>query len=198
MRFWPLGSHKCSCRVGPVRVGQEAASSLFITLWRPHLLTFTRKECGLLARNPDVHPLPQTHHCLLCLHQGRMRVLACLCARIGQGKGISCQEAWHPSQGAGLGDERGWLGAASFSAPCFALMKQGICSQCHSLGDCRLGRYRILGSEDSRHLFKCSVSLSHFSFSPTFFFFFTFSIFSLTTWCWIYFLYVMEMESHQF
>lgn len=32
VRFWPLGSHKCSCRVGPVIAGQEAASSLFITL----------------------------------------------------------------------------------------------------------------------------------------------------------------------
>lgn len=87
---------------------QPAAGSLFITLWRPHLLTLTRKECGLLARNPDVHPLPQTHHCLLCLEQGRMRVLAYLCPRIGQGKGIGCQEVQHPSQGAGLGDRGVW------------------------------------------------------------------------------------------
>lgn len=101
MRFWPLMSHKCSCRAGPIIVGQEAARSLFITLWRPHLLTLTRKECGLLARNPDVHPLPQTHHCLLCLEQGRMRVLAYLCPGIGHGKSTGCQEAWHPSQGLG-------------------------------------------------------------------------------------------------
>lgn len=47
-------------RVGLVTVkwdgGQRPPHS---SLLRPHLLTLTGKECGLQARNPDVHPLPQ-------------------------------------------------------------------------------------------------------------------------------------------
>lgn len=65
------------------------------------------------------------------------------------------------------------LGAAPFSPhpSCFVVVKQGICSQCHSLDGWLPYRYRILRREHGRNLFKCSVSLSAI-LSPYFFFFF--------------------------
>lgn len=96
VRFWPLGSHKCSCRVDSVRVGAGGSQQpLHNSLEAPSAYTH-QERMWAPGQESRCAPLPQTHHCLLCLEQGRMRVLAYLCPRIGQGEGIGCQRSGIP------------------------------------------------------------------------------------------------------
>lgn len=84
-------------KVGPITVGQKGAGSLLTALPRAHHLTLTGKECRLWARNPDVHPLPQTpplpllqQHLglsLLPVGEGRARPLTCA-LRTGLGESL--------------------------------------------------------------------------------------------------------------
>lgn len=191
VRFWPSGSHKCSCRVGPIIAGQEAACNLFITLRRPHLLTLTRKECGLLARNPDVHPL-QIHHSLLCLEQGTIRGPSLVVPQDRPGKK---KRHWVPRDSASLSGCRtgSWRvsGAAPFYPLCFARLLQLI-----PLSGRQTLRYRQdPGEQRQKPSFSGQFELISDPFPLLFFS--TFSVFCFIMRCWICFIYVMEMKSHQ-